>query len=145
MGNDLSEFPDSFGSFLRMTGQTHASGRVKCHLLLLCCKTKCLEKQVKQIMTKSATLAEVLVATHLPIRTEIQNLAMLPNNPRAAHISQLWADLDHWVVRLTPGSYGNEVLPFSFVAKIPREVWEECQATGDGKTRTPFFCNQCSL
>ena len=36
---DLSEFAESFGRFLRMTGQTDASGRVKCHLLLQCCKT----------------------------------------------------------------------------------------------------------
>ena len=36
-----------------MTGQTHASGRVKWTLLLQCCKTKYLEKQVKQIVTKS--------------------------------------------------------------------------------------------
>ena len=61
-GKDLSEFAENFGLFLRMTGQTHASGRVKCDLLLQCCKTKYLEKQVKQIVTKSATFADVLVA-----------------------------------------------------------------------------------
>ena len=61
-GKDLSGFAENFGCFLRMTGKTHASGRVKCDLLLQCCKTKYLEKQVKQIVTESATLAEVLVA-----------------------------------------------------------------------------------
>ena len=55
-GKDLSKFAENFGWFLRLTGRTHASGRVKCHLLLQCCKTKYLEKQVKQIVTKSATL-----------------------------------------------------------------------------------------
>ena len=59
-GKDLSEFAENFGRFLRMTGQTHASWRVKCDLLLQCCKTKYLEKQVKQIVTKSATFADVL-------------------------------------------------------------------------------------
>ena len=39
-GKDLSEFEQSFGQFLRMTGQTHASGRVKCDLVLQRCKTK---------------------------------------------------------------------------------------------------------
>ena len=48
-GKDLSEFAENFGQFLRMTGQTHASGRVKCDLLLQCCKKNYLEKQVKQI------------------------------------------------------------------------------------------------
>ena len=49
---DLREFAENFGRFLRLTGQTHASGRVKCDLLLQCCKTKYLEKQVKQIVRK---------------------------------------------------------------------------------------------
>ena len=44
-----------------MTGQPQVSWQVKCHLLLQCCKTKYLEKQVKQMMTKSATFAGVLV------------------------------------------------------------------------------------
>ena len=53
-GKDLCGFAENFGRFPRMTGQTHASGRVKCDLLLQCCKTKYPEKQVKQIVTKSA-------------------------------------------------------------------------------------------
>ena len=61
-GKDLSGFAENFGRFLRLTGQTDASGRVKCDLLLQCCKTKYLEKQVRQIVTNSATFADVLVA-----------------------------------------------------------------------------------
>ena len=120
-GKDLSEFAESFGRFLRLTGQTHAPGRVKCDLLLQCSKTKYLEKQVKQIVTKSATFAHVLVAlemqyptyeTDLSIRAEIQNLAVLPNNPKPARVSELLADLDHWAGRLTPGSYSSDDLLF---------------------------------
>ena len=59
---DLSQFAESFGRFLRMTGQTHASGRVKSDQLLQCCETKYLEKQVKQMVTKSGKFADVLVA-----------------------------------------------------------------------------------
>ena len=49
-------------------------------------------------MTKSATFAEVLVAlgrkyrsyeTHLSFQTEIQNLAVLPEHPKAPRISEL--------------------------------------------------------
>ena len=84
--------------------QTHASGRVKCNLLLQCCKTKYLEKQVRQIVTNSATFADVLVAlerqyptyeTDLSIRAEIQSLPVLPNNPKPGRVSELLADLDH--------------------------------------------------
>ena len=82
-------------------------------------------------MTKSATFATVLLAlerqystyeTNHSIQAEIQNLAVLPNNPRPARISELLADLDHWVGRLTPGSYGSDELLFWLVAKLPREL-----------------------
>ena len=133
-GKDLSEFAENFGRFLRMTGQTDASGRVKCVLLLQCCKTKYLEKQFKQIVTKYATFADVLVAlerqyptyeTDLSIRAKIQNVALLPNNPKPARVSQLLADLDHWAGRLTPGSYSSDDLLFWLVAKSPWELWDE--------------------
>ena len=100
---DLSKFAQNFGQFLRLTGQTHASGRVKCDLLLQCCKTKYLEKQVRQIVTNSATFADVLVAlerqyptyeTDPSIRAEIKNLAVLPNNLKPGRVSELLADLD---------------------------------------------------
>ena len=127
-GKDLSEFAENFGRFRRLTGQTHASGRVKCDLLLQCCKTKYLEKQVRQIVTNSATFADVLVAcerqyqtyeTDLSIRAEIENLPVLPNNPRAGRVSELLADLDHWVGQLTPGPYSSDDLLFWLVAKLP--------------------------
>ena len=113
-------------------------------LLLQCCKTKFLEKQVKHIVTKLATFANVLVAlerqypsykTELSIRAEIQNVAALPNNPKEARISELLADLDQRVGRLTPGSYGSDELLLSLVAKLPREVWDECRATAEQKAR----------
>ena len=118
---------------------------MECDSLLQCCKRKYLDKQVKPIVTKSATFADVLVAlerqypsyeTHLSIRTGIQNVAMLPNNPKAARISELLAGLDHWVGRLTPGSYGSEELLFWLVANIPRDLWDECRATAERKART---------
>ena len=136
-GKDLSEFAENFGGFLRMTGQNRASGRVKCDVLLQCCKTKYMEKQVKQIVTKSATFADVLVAlkryypsyeTNLSIRGEIQNLAALPNNPKPTRISDLLAGSDYWVGRLMPGSYGSEELLLWLVAKPPGELWDECRA-----------------
>ena len=143
-GKDLSEFAENFGRFLRMTGQTHASGRVKCDLLLQCCKTKYLEKQVKQIVTKSATFADVLVAlerqypTYEPdpsIRAKIQILAVLPNNPKPARVSELRADLDQWAGRLKPGSYSSDDLLFWLVAKLPRELWDKCRSTAERKAR----------
>ena len=61
---------------------------------------------------------------------------MLPNNTKAARISELLADLDHCVGRLTPGSYGSDEMLFWLVVKIPRDVWDECRATAERKART---------
>ena len=85
---------------------------------------------MKQTVTKSGKFADVLVAlerqyplsdTDLCIQTEIQNLAMLPHNPKAARISELLPNFDHCVGRLTPGSYGSDELLSWLVAKIPRD------------------------
>ena len=117
---------------------------MECNLLLQCCKTKYLEKQVKQIATRSATFADVLLAwerqyptyeTDHSIRDKIQNLAVLSNKSRPARSSELLADLDHWVGRLTPGSYGSDELLFWLVAKLPRETCDECRATAERKAR----------
>ena len=153
-GKDLSEFAENFGRFLRLTGQTHASGRAKCDLLLQCCKTKYLEKQVRQIVTNSATFADVLVAlerqyptyeTDLSIRAEIQNLPVLPNNPKPGRVSELLADLDHWAGRLTPGSYSSDDLLFWLVVKHPRELWDECRSTAKRKARSLRYEDLCVL
>ena len=153
-GKDLSDFAENFRRFHRMTGQTHASGRVKCNLLLQCCKTKYLEKQVKQIVTKSATFADVLVAlerqypsyeTDLTIRAEIQNLAVLPNNPKPGRVSELLADLDHLAGRLKPGSYSSDHLHFWLVAKFPRELWDECRSTAERKATALNYDDFCVL
>ena len=153
-GKDLSELAENFGWFLRLTGQTHASGRVKYDLLLQCCKTKYLEKQVRQIVTNSATFADVLVAlerqyptyeTNLSMRAEIKNLAVLPNNPKPGRVSELLADLDHWAGRLTPGSYSSDDLLFWLVDKFPRELWDECRSTAKRKARSLRYEDLCVL
>ena len=41
--------------------------------------------------------------TDFSIRAQIQNLPMLPNDPKTGRVSELLADLDHWAGRLTPG------------------------------------------
>ena len=153
-GKDLSEFAENFGRFLRLTGQTHASGRVKCDLLLHCCKTKYPEKQVRQIVTNSATFADVLVAlerqyptyeTDLSIRAEIQDLAVLPNNPKTGRVSELLAILEHSAGRLTPASYGSDDLLLWLVAKLPQELWDECRSTAERKARFLRYEDLCLL
>ena len=105
-------------------------------------------------MTNSATFADVLVAlerqyptyeTDLSIMAEIQNLPVLPNNPKPGRVSELLADLDHWAGRLTPGSYSSEDLLFWLVAKLPRELWDECRSTAERKARSLRYEDLCVL
>ena len=77
--------------------------------------------------------------TDLSIRAEIQNLAVLPNNPKPGRVSELLADLDHCAGRLTPGSYGSDDLLFWLVAKLPRELWDECRSTAERKARALHY------
>ena len=60
---------------------------------------------------------------------------MVPNNPEPARISELLAGLDHWVGRLTPGSYGSDELLFWLVARLPGKLWDEGRATLEFKAR----------
>ena len=70
---------------------------------------------------------------------------MLPNHLKAACISEVLAALDHCVGRLMPGSYGRDELSLWFVAKIPRDVWEECWATAEGKAKDLTYEDSSAL
>ena len=81
----------------------------------------------------------------LSIRAEIQNLAVLPNNPKPGRVSELLADLDHRAGRLTPGSYSSDDLLFWLVAKLPRKLWDECRSTVERKARVLSYGDLCVL
>ena len=86
VGKDLSDFATEFARFLRLTGQTKAIGRVKCDLLMSCCRTKFLIKQVGQIIHRARSFAKVLIELErqypsyemdLSLREEILNISAL--------------------------------------------------------------------
>ena len=64
-----------------------------------------------------------------------------PTTPNLAGL----ADLDHWAGPLTPGSYSSEDLLFWLVAKLPREVWDECRSTAERKARSLRYEDLCVL
>ena len=75
----------------------------------------------------------------------MQNLAVLPSNPKPRRVSELLADLDHWAGRLTPGSYDSDDQLFRLVAKLPRELWDECRSTAERKARALHYQDFCVL
>ena len=90
---NLPEWAEYFAEFLLLTGQSNDDVATKCSLLKRSCKKKFLQKQVKQIVKPCSTWAEVLqrlektfpvYETDLSVRTQIEELPMLPEFPSAA-------------------------------------------------------------
>ena len=90
---NLPEWAEEFAEFLLLTGQSHVDVVTKCALLKRSCKMKNLQKQVNQIVKTCSTWAEVLqrlenifpvYETDLSVRTQIEELPMLPEFPSAA-------------------------------------------------------------
>ena len=79
------------------------------------------------------------------ITAGIQNLAVLPKDPKPGRVSELLADLDHWAGRSTPGSYSSDDLLLWLVAKLPRELWDECRSTAERKARALHYKDLCVL
>ena len=94
---NLPEWAGEFAEFLLLTGQSHVDVATKCSLLKRSCKRKFLQKQVKQIVKTCSTWADVLQRlektlpvheTDLSVRTQIEELPMLPEFPSAARVSE---------------------------------------------------------
>ena len=113
---NLPEWAEEFAEFLLLTGQSHVDVATKCSLLKRSCKRKFLHKQVKQIVKTCSTWAEVLrglektfpvYETDLSVRTQIEELPMLPEFPSAARVSEYVCDLEYVFSPMNVGSYGG--------------------------------------
>ena len=92
---NLPAWAEEFAEFLLLTGQSHVDVATKCSLLKRSCKNLFLQKQVKQIVKTCSTWAEVLqrrektflvYETDLSVRTQIEELRMLPGFTSAARV-----------------------------------------------------------
>ena len=101
----------------------------KCSLLKRSCKMKFLQKQVKQIVNSCSTWAEVLqrlekmfpvYETDLSVRTQMEELPMLPEFASAARISEYVCDLEYLFSRMNVGSYGATEPHLWLMSKIPQ-------------------------
>ena len=120
----------------------------KCSLLKRSCKKKFLQKQVKQIVKTCSTWAEVLqrldktfpvYETDLSVRTQIEELPMLPEFPSAARISEYVCDLEYLFSRMNVGSYGATEPHLWLMSKIPTGTWEDWRTTSERKSRTHTY------
>ena len=112
---NLPKWAEEFAEFLLLTGQSHVDVATKCSLLKRSCKICFLQKQVKQIVKTCSTWAEVLQRlaktfpvneTDLSVRTQIEELPMLPEFPSSVRVSEYVCDLEYLFSRMNVGSYG---------------------------------------
>ena len=125
---NLFQWAEEFAEFLLLTGQSRVDVATKCLLLKRSCKKKFLQKQVKQIVKTCSTWAEVLqrlektvpvYETDLSVRTQIEELPMLPEFHSAARVSEYVCDLEYLFSRMTEGSYGATEPQLWLMGKIP--------------------------
>ena len=145
---NLQDLAEEFAEFLLRTGQSHVGVATKCPLLNRSCKTNFLQKQLKQIVKTFSTWAEVLqrlektspvYETGLSVRTQIEELPMLPEFPSASRVSDYVCDLEYLFSRMNVGSYGpTEPHPW-LVSKIPTCTWDDCRTTSERKSRTHTY------
>ena len=135
---NLPEWAEEFAEFLLLTGQSHVDVATKSSLLKRSCKWKFLQKQVKHILKTCTTWAEVLQRlgktflvdeTDLSVRTQIEELPMLPEVPSAARVSEYVCDLEYLFSRMNVGSYGPTEPHLCLVSKIRTRTWDDCRTT----------------
>ena len=145
---NLPEWAEEFAEFHLLTGQSHVDVATKCSLLKRSCKKKLLQKKVKQIVKTCSTWAEVLqrlektfpvYETDLSVRTQIEELPMLPEFPSAARISEYVFDLEYLFSRMNVGSYGATELHLWLMSKIPQRTWDDCRPTSERESRTHLY------
>ena len=145
---NLPEWAEEFAEFLLLTGQSHVDVATKCSLLKRSCKKEFLQKQVKQIVKTCSTWAEVLqrlektfpvYETDLSVRTQIEELPMLPEFPSAARLSEYVCDLEYLFSRMNVGSYGATEPHLWLMSKIPQRTWDDCRSTSERKSRTHSY------
>ena len=99
-------------------------------------------------MKTCSTWAEVLqnqeetfpvYETDLSVRTQIEELPMLPEFPSAARVSEYVCDLDHLFSRMNVGSYGATEPDLWLMSKIASRTWDDCRTTSEKKSRTHTY------
>ena len=141
---NLPEWAEEFAEFLLLTGQSHVDVATKCSLL----KRSCKKKQVKQIVNTCSIWAVVLqrlektfpvYESDLGVRTQIEELPMLPEFHSAMRVSEYVCDLEYLFSRMNVGSYGAIEPHLWLMSKIPARTWDDCRTTSERKSRTHTY------
>ena len=144
----MPERAEELAEFLLLTCPCHLDVATKCFLLKRSCERKIFQKRVKEIVKTCSTRAEVLqrlektfpvYETDLSVRTEIEELPMLPEFPSAARVSEYVCDLEYLFSPMNVGFYGAAEPHLWLMSKIPRRTWDDCRTTSKRKSRTHTY------
>ena len=77
--------------------------------------------------------------TDLSVRTQIEELPMLPEFPPAARVSEYVCDLEYLFSRMNVGSHGPTETHLWLVSRIPTRTWDDCRTTSERNRRTNTY------
>ena len=73
----------------------------------------------------------LIYETDLSVRTQIDELPMLPEFPSAVRISGYVCDLEYLFSRMKVGSYGATEPDLWLMGKILSRTWDDCRTTSE--------------
>ena len=73
------------------------------------------------------------------MRTQMEELPIVPEFPSAAQVSEYVCDLEYLFSRMNVGSYGVTEPHLWLMSKIPQRTWDDCRATSERKSRTHSY------
>ena len=144
----LPEWAEELSELFLLTGQQNADVGTKCTLIQKSCKKRFLQRQVMTAIRKSFNWGDFLkrleqmypvYETDLSVRTEIEDLPPVPELPKAARISEFVGQLEEFMGRMNPSSYGPTEPHLWLVGKIPTWTWGNCRETSERKSRPHFY------
>ena len=77
--------------------------------------------------------------TDLSVRTQIEELPMLPEFPCTARVSEYVCNLEYLFSGINVGSYGATEPHLWLMNKFPTRTWDDCRTTSEGRSRTHTY------
>ena len=111
-GRNIVFWAKDFPRFLRLTGETKASGMIKAEVVVTGCKTDWLRELLEDLLSESNTFLEFLAKieetfpvfeTDMHIRQQLLDLSKFEECPKLDEINQMEARIRKLVARLTCG------------------------------------------
>ena len=152
--NDLEEWASSFSRWLRMTGQTGISDRSKMDWVVSSITDPRTLKLVNSVAKSESHWSEFVkklrllfpaLETDTDLRTQLEEMTPLPEEPSPGAIAQLVLDFRTIYTKLTPGVLSQQDLVLRLVSKIPEKFWKRIREQREDRLRCSSFDDLAEL